>query len=74
MATIKLTDTTWQDREYEKVKGVLYQALGGENRNGKNVLELRAMLKYAGLDYYTDADLLAFKNQLIADGIAEELP
>jgi len=73
VATFKLTDATWLDREYEKVKGVLFQALGGANREGVDALELRDKLAYVGLTYYTNNDLLTFKNWMIADGLAEEV-
>ena len=73
MPTIKLTNDVWNDREYEKIKSVLYQALGGANKDGCDASELKSKLDYVGLDYYTGPELLYFKNRLIDDGVVEEV-
>ena len=73
MATIRLIDQVWLDREYEKVQGVLYQQLGGEHRAGRDSSDLRKVIEYAGLRYYTNPDLAYFKQRLIDDGIIEEV-
>lgn len=74
MAVIKLTDNVWLAQEATRVEGVLRsnRALGGkEGKAGRDSSTLKAMINYAGLDY-ENADLLAIKNKLIADGVIEE--
>jgi hypothetical protein len=73
MATIKLTDPTWIEQEAAKVAGVLRQALGGsEGKPGRDGSELRAIVEYAmGPGYYTNPDLAAIRDRLVAGGVIE---
>lgn len=71
MTTVKLNPDVWFDREYERVKGVLFQSLRS-NRNGICSDNLKKALCDAGLNY-TDSEFGSFINRLIADGIIEEI-
>jgi len=68
MATIHLTDAAWFTREYARVKAVLEYNL---TREGMNASKLAQWLRdYLGVEY-TAAELLAFRDQLVADGVIE---
>ncbi len=68
MATIRLTQATWYDREYAKVKAVLTHQL---NRTGiaESILA-RQLKRWLGTEY-TGPELAAFRDNLVADGIIE---
>jgi hypothetical protein len=71
MATIRLTQATWCDREYEKVKAVLTHQL---DRTGIDESILARQLKrWLGVEY-TGPELVAFRTALVADGIIEVDP
>jgi len=68
MATIRLTDAAWFAREYGRVKAVLTYNL---TRDGIDASELaRALRNYLLVDY-TSAELLAFRDALVAEGLIE---
>jgi hypothetical protein len=73
MATIKLTDTEWLDQEAAKCEGILRQAFSGsDGKAGRNKDDLKAIIEYAmGPGYYTNADLAAIRDKLVADGVIE---
>ena len=66
MATIHLTDAAWFAREYARVRAVLTYNLP---RTGIEASELsRRMQDYLGVTY-TTAELSAFCDQLVTDGV-----
>ncbi len=68
MATIRLTEATWYDREYARVKAVLTHRL---TRAGMDEADLaRELRRYLATDY-TDPELAAFRDNLETDGIIE---
>ena len=68
MATIKLTQTIWYDREYAKVKAVLMHRL---DRTGIDESKLARELRRALPNDYTGPELVAFRDNLVTDGIIE---
>lgn len=73
MATIKLTDAEWLKREADMVGEIIAQWLrGSEGKAGKNAADLKDRLEYVlGKDYYTNGDLLAIRDELVARGVIE---
>lgn len=69
MATIKLTEQAWWDREYPRVKAVLTHRL--EREPGIDETGLARLLKRLLATKYTSSELVAFREQLVADGIIE---
>ncbi len=68
MATIKLTQTAWYDREYTRVKAVLAHRL---DRTGIDESKLARELRRALPNEYTGPELAAFRDNLVVDGIIE---
>ncbi len=68
MATIRLTEATWYDREYARVKAVLMHRLTRSDMDGA---DLARELKRYLVTEYTDQELAAFRDNLETDGIIE---
>lgn len=68
MATIRLTEATWYDREYAKVKAVLTHQL---DRTGIDESILARQLRRLLVTEYTGPELAAFRDNLDADGVIE---
>ncbi len=68
MATIRLTELTWYDREYARVKAVLTHRL---DRTGIDESKLARLLKRLLATEYTGPELVAFRTNLVTDGIIE---
>lgn len=71
MATIKLTQATWYDREYARVKAVLTHRL---DRAGIDEADLARELRRALPNDYTGPELVAFRDNLVSDGVIEVVP
>ena len=68
MPIIRLTETAWQQRELNRVRGVLTQNL---DRTGIDQGKLARLLKrYLGTEY-TANELVWFRDQLINEGLIE---
>jgi len=68
MAIIRLTQQAWYEREYARVKGVLTHRL---TREGLDQTRLaRELRRYLGIEY-TAQELVAFRDNLVADGVIE---
>jgi len=68
MEVIKLTQATWYEREYAKVKGVVTHQLTREGIEAETLA--RELKRYLGTDY-TGPELVAFRNNLVVDDIIE---
>jgi len=68
MATIKLTQPTWYDREYARIKSVLTHRL---DRTGIAEAGLARLLKRLLATEYTGPELAAFRDNLVTDGVIE---
>lgn len=68
MATIKLTQQAWWDREYARVKAVLTHRL---DRTGIDESGLARLLRRLLATEYTGPELVAFRDQLVTDGVIE---
>ena len=69
MTTIRLTEAAWLERELNRIRAVLTQNL---TRAGidQNILA-RLLKRYLGMEY-TGAELLAFHDALVAEGLIED--
>ncbi len=68
MATIRLTEAAWYTREYARVKSVLTHRLTRTGMDGADLA--RELKRYLATDY-TGPELVAFRTNLVADGIIE---
>lgn len=71
MATIKLTQAAWYDREYARVKAVLTHRL---DRTGIDEADLARELRRVLPNEYTGPELAAFRDNLVTDGIIVVVP
>ena len=71
MPIIKLTQAAWYDREYARVKAVLTHRL---DRTGMVETDLTRELERYLATTYTNGELLAFRDNLVTDGVIEVVP
>lgn len=68
MTIVRLTEATWKARELDRVRSILRHQL---DRTGIEQDKLaRLLLRYLATEY-TSAELIWFRDQLVAEGVIE---